>query len=76
MAATINEAIYKRTLRLQNAGILSGTYDRQVEIGDGSMPWDSPIVAAFLADDDIQEIQIVSTSGGFSKTLTKQYLKP
>lgn len=69
--ATINEAMYQRTLRLQNAGMISGQFDETVEVGDDNLPWDAPIIAAFLADDDIQEITITSTNIGFVKTLTK-----
>jgi hypothetical protein len=44
-----------------------------VEIGtkDVCIPWELSIIAAFLADDDIQEMTICSTNIGFIKTFTK-----
>ena len=73
--AQINEEIYQRTLHFKNSGIISGTHERDVEIGDESsaVPWNSGIIKAFLEDDDIQEITIVSSCIGFVKTLTKKY---
>jgi len=65
--------LYSRTLRLKNDGMISGSFEKDVEVGDNNMPWDSPIIVAFLDDDDIREITIVSTCIGFVKTLTKQH---
>jgi len=69
----INEAIYSTTLRLKSMSMISGTIEKDVVVGDDSMPWDAAIVKAFLEDDDIQSIQIVSTYIGFVKTLEKRY---
>lgn len=72
---SINEKIYQRTLRLKSSSMLSGHFDRDVNLGDEAVPipWDCDLVKAFLADDDIQEMTITSTCFGFTKTLTKKY---
>jgi hypothetical protein len=69
----INEQIYKRTLRLKSASVISGVYEKEVEVGDESLPWELPIIAAFIADDELQEMTICSTNIGFVKTLRKFY---
>lgn len=69
----INEKLYKRTLALKNSGLLSGQWEREVEIGDENLPWTTPIIKAFLAEDDLQEMTLISTCIGFVKTLTKQF---
>lgn len=69
----MDEKTFSQTLRLQNNSMLSGKYDKQVTIGDEHLPWDMPIIRAFLDDNDITEMTIVSTNIGFIKTLTKQF---
>lgn len=69
----INTAIYTRELVYKNNSIISGTFTKTVEVGDENVPWDAPLIAAFLADDDIQSIQFCSTNIGFVKTLEKRY---
>ena len=71
----INEAIYQRQLRLKGSGVFRGEHSEFVEVDDENLPWDAKIIEAFLSDDDIQEITIVSANIGFVKTLTKQYRK-
>ena len=66
---------YADTLTLRNVGMLSGKFTIEVTPGDGNMPWDSDIVKAFLADQDLMEMTLVSTCVGFVKTLTKQFNK-
>lgn len=71
----MNLEIYSEKLLLKNSGVLSGTFEKEVTIGDENMPWGNPIVKTFLDDDDIQQMEIVSTCIGFVKRLTKQYRK-
>lgn len=62
--------IYKDTLRVKNVGMISGEWTKDI-------PWSEcrgiPVVDAFLEDNDIQEITVVSTNFGFVRTYTKQY---
>ena len=65
--------LYQKQIRLQNKSMISGTYDKLVDADAPELPTDMPIIKAWLDDDDIQEITIVSASVGFIKTFTKQY---
>lgn len=56
---------------LKSNGIISGKVEMEVQVGDDSLPWDAPIIQAFLNDEDLQEMTIVSTNIGFVKTITK-----
>lgn len=67
--------LYSSKLRYRNSSIIAGELEGEIEIGDPRIPWHDPIISAFLDDDDIQEITLVSTCVGFVKTLTKQYAK-
>lgn len=58
-------------MRLKNQGVLTGEWEKEVEVGDENMPWDQPIVKAFVEDGDLHEMTIVSANIGFIKTLTK-----
>jgi hypothetical protein len=55
-------------IRYRNHGAISGEYDRIVPVS--SLPR-MPVVLAFLADEDIVEMTLCSTSVGFVKTFTK-----
>ena len=71
----MNLEVYSPKLRLKSTSTFTGTIERDVEAGDAILPWHNALVQAFLADDDLQEMTIVSTNIGFVKTLTKQYAK-
>jgi hypothetical protein len=59
-------------VRIRSNSAISGTTDSVVEVDRTIPPWTIPIVAAFLDDDDIQEMVICSGNTGFVKTFTKQ----
>jgi hypothetical protein len=71
----LNEKIYAPELQYKSSSMISGQIEKTVTVGDENLPWDTPLIAAFLADDDIQSIQFCSTSIGFIKTLQKSYKK-
>lgn len=64
---------YEPFLTLKIQSMLLGEHEEQVTPADGSAMWDIPIVQAFIADDDLQQMQIVSTNIGDVRTLTKHY---
>ena len=66
-------AVYEPELTLEVQSMLTGEYIEGVTPGDGNPLWEFPIVKAFLEDDDLQEMQIVSTNIGFIRKLTKHY---
>ena len=57
-------------VRVQSNSVLSGKRDEVLD-ADSKSPWNIAIVAAFLADDDIAEMTIVSPNIGFVKTFIK-----
>lgn len=67
------EDIYKPAIKYESISILAGKTEMDVIPGDNNLLWDAPLIAAFMADNDIQQIKFVSTNIGFVKTLTKQY---
>jgi len=69
----LNEQLYSPTLRLKSESMISGTIEKDVTVGDDSLPWSNAIIAAFLDDDDIQSLKIVSTNIGFIKTIQKKH---
>ena len=71
----MNSNTYKQEVIIKGNGFLSGKYEIEVAVGDPSQVglWDIPLVKAFLEDDDIQEMTIVSTNIGFVKTIRKQF---
>ncbi len=58
--------IYKKT-----QSVIAGESAGWVDTGDGSRLWQSPVVRAFVDDDEIQEITIVSATSGVVITLRK-----
>jgi hypothetical protein len=71
----LNEKIYSPELKYKSSSMISGQIEMTVAAGDENLPWDTPLIAAFLADDDIQSIHFCSTNIGFVKTLQKSYKK-
>ena len=60
--------IYKPHVRWESKSIFGesrGTADLSIA--------DQPILQAFWADNDIQEVRVVSTNIGFIRTYTKEY---
>lgn len=66
------EDIYQPTLHYEGSSMIAGKTDMEVTPGDDNLPWDAPLIAAFMADNDIQQIKFCSTNIGFVKTLTKR----
>lgn len=72
----LNTEIYKEELCIHSAGVLTGIFDGESKVGECDLiAWNCPIVKAFLAEDDIQEIVISSSCIGFTNTIRKQYKK-
>jgi hypothetical protein len=66
--------IYQPTIIVRGFSIFAGMYEIEVQAFVSSVvPWDEPIVKAFMDDNDVQEMTITSTNIDFSRTLTKQY---
>jgi hypothetical protein len=68
---------YREKIHIKSAGMLSGEVEGEWKVGDNAapVPWTSAIIKAWLDDDEIQQLQIVSTNIGFVKTLTKRFRK-
>ena len=66
---------YSRILHIKNASLLSGKWEGYLEVGAENpyIAWDCPTIQAFLADEDLTRMSVISYSSGFSKTLSKQY---
>jgi hypothetical protein len=69
----LNEELYSKELTYKSASVISGQIEMQVIVGDENLPWQSKLIQAFLADDDIQHMQFTSSNIGFVKSLQKQY---
>lgn len=72
----MNPEIYEAKLHYKSQSVF-GNVEGDFAPGDpeAHLPWDTPLIAAFLEDDDLQEITFSSSCIGFVKTLTKQYRK-
>lgn len=64
--------MYEPLLRCENKSIFTGGESIVSEIAsdDPDLP---DVVKAFVADNDIQELRVVSTNYGFIKTFSKQF---
>lgn len=65
------EDIYKPNLLMKGFSIFSRN-DEWVEVPVGEVP-DTPLMKAFLEDNDIQEIRYCSTNIGMVRTWQKTY---
>ena len=59
-------------VRIQSNSAIAGKSDGIFDVDRSLPPWNISIVAAFLDDEDIQEMTICSGNIGFVKTFTKQ----
>ena len=69
----LNLDIYQPQIDVFGRGILSGEWKKLVELDDSLL--ESPVVQAWLADDDLQAISVTSTCIGFTYTYQKRYRK-
>lgn len=67
----MNLEIYKPELREKRMSMIGGK--REGEILHTNTIFKEPVLAAFLEDNDLQEITIASSCIGFVYTFTKQY---
>lgn len=58
---------------VKNNSALLGEFEGVFIMGDtnAGIPWDAPIIEAFMDDKDLQEITLCSSNLGFVKTLRK-----
>lgn len=64
--------IYSRLIRYKNSGVISGQFDIVLDFEDERVPT-APVMKAWLADNELQHLEISSTNLGFVKTFTKSY---
>jgi hypothetical protein len=69
----MNTEIYDPGIWCKTKSVLSGEH---AELIDHQNLPDTAVLKAWLEDDDLQELRVVSTSIGFIKTFTKSYRKP
>lgn len=70
----MNLEIYNPDIRCQTSSMISGKHEQMAAHTDEQ--FQGPVLQAFLADDDLQEIVVCSTNIGFVRTFTKSYRKP
>ena len=68
----MNLEIYKPEITVKSKSVLSGETEKILNYDDEWIQ-SMPILKAWIEDDEIQQIQIVSTNIGFIKTFTKSY---
>lgn len=61
---------YQPEIRVRSKSMLTGETDTKVHHSE--LP-EIPVIREWLADDDLQEITVISTNIGFVKTFTKQF---
>jgi len=64
---------YQKDILFESKGVF-GHVKLAIAHGDGNRLWDCPIVQAWLADNDYQQLRLTSTCIGVIRTLTKQYV--
>lgn len=73
---SLNLKLYRPTILVKGGSVFTGFVDKDkwVPHHHSSLPKEK-LMEAFLSDDDIQEMSIVSTNFGIARTYQKQYRK-
>lgn len=69
----LNLDAYQPRIDVFGKGVLSGEWKKLVELDDPLLQM--PVVQAFLADDDLQAITVVSSCVGLIYTYQKRYVQ-
>jgi len=70
---SLNLSIYDPEIDCKTSSILSGKHDEVTHFSE--LP-DIPVIKAWLADDDLQSLQVCSTNIGFVKEFQKRFRNP
>lgn len=69
----LNMDIYQPQIDVFGCGMLSGEWKKLVSLDDELLA--SPVIQAWLADDDLQAVSVTSTCIGFTYQYQKRYLR-
>lgn len=69
----MNLKIYKPEIRCETKSVFGNRTEHYQH--DDERLKTLPVVQAFLADDDLQDMRVCSTNIGFVKTFTKEYVR-
>ena len=69
----LSDTPYSNTLRMKKFSIFQEAEERTIALGEPGVSWQDPIIQAFLKDNDVQQLEISSSSIGWVLSLTKIY---
>lgn len=70
----MNLELYKAEVLMKGTSAIAGVQKEFIPYKYTALP-QTPLIKAFLDDDDIQEITVCSSNIGFVRTFQKQYIE-